>query len=608
LVRFEADARTCRITGTPSTSGAATVRLRKKDDAPVAAPAAVVVAERPVVRPAGWRRLGELVLDRGLGEDQLADALVRQSATGKRLGRQLVELDLLGERDLADLLAEQLELPRVDLRTTTPSADAVALLSDSVARALQCVPVEVVDGVLLVAVADPSPDLAARLQTSAGTRVHLGVAPASEVSRTIDNVYRSLDAITKQVQAFQASGTSAKRAVSRVETVGDDAPVVQVVNMMITQALRDRASDVHIEPQDTQLRVRFRIDGALHEALVLPEGMGAGLVSRIKIMAGMNIVERRKPQDGQIAMEIDGRSVDIRVASAGTVFGEKVVLRILDKTRSVYRLSDLGMPEATHDVFSSLIHSPFGMVVCAGPTGSGKTTTLYSALSEINDVERNITTIEDPVEYVFPTITQMQINEAAGVTFAGGLRSILRQDPDVILVGEIRDVETGRIAVQSALTGHLVLSSLHATDAVSALYRFLDMGIESFLVASSVRAVVGQRLLRRICDSCRAPYEPTAEELRFYREAGGPEKTDFTAGRGCNFCADTGYVNRIGVYELMQVTEEMRQLIVEPHPSHDEMRALAVKQGMRSLREQGADMVQQDVTTIAEVVRTIYTI
>ena len=586
------------------------MRLRKKDDAPVAAPAAVDVAERPVVRPAGWRRLGELVLDRGLAEDQLADALVRQSATGKRLGRQLVELGLLGERDLADLLAEQLELPRVDLRTTTPSSEAVALLSDSVARALQCVPVEVVDGVLLVAVADPSPDLAARLQTSTGTRVQLGVAPAGEVSRTIDNVYRSLEAITKQVQAFEASGASSKRAVSRVETVGDDAPVVQVVNMMITQALRDRASDVHIEPQDTQLRVRFRIDGALHEALVLPESMGAGLVSRIKIMAGMNIVERRKPQDGQIAMEIDGRSVDIRVASAGD--GLRREGRPADPRQDALGLParpTSGCRRRRTTSSRSLIHSPFGMVVCAGPTGSGKTTTLYSALSEINDVERNITTIEDPVEYVFPTITQMQINEAAGVTFAGGLRSILRQDPDVILVGEIRDVETGRIAVQSALTGHLVLSSLHATDAVSALYRFLDMGIESFLVASSVRAVVGQRLLRRICDSCRAPYEPTAEELRVL--PGGRrrrKKTDFTAGRGCNFCADTGYVNRIGVYELMQVTEEMRQLIVEPHPSHDEMRALAVKQGMRSLREQGADMVQQDVTTIAEVVRTIYTI
>jgi type IV pilus assembly protein PilB len=378
--------------------------------------------------------------------------------------------------------------------------------------------------------------------------------------------------------------------------------------MILTQALRDRASDVHIEPQDNRVRVRFRIDGALHDTLTLPSEMGSAIASRIKIMAGMNIVERRRPQDGQIATTIDERSVDVRVATMGTVWGEKVVMRVLDKSRSLYRLRDLGMPQDTHHAFAKMIRSPYGMVICAGPTGSGKTTTLYASMTEVNGVDKNITTIEDPVEYVFPSINQIQINEQAGITFAAGLRSILRQDPDMILVGEMRDVETARIAVQSALTGHFVLSSLHATDSVSALYRFLDMGIENFLVASSVIGIVGQRLIRRMCQYCRVEYTPTAEELNFYEEGGGLDKTDFWMGQGCNFCANTGFSDRIGVYELLTVTEEMRELLVAPQPSHEDMRKLAVKQGMNPLRSEGLRLVHEDQTTIAEILRSIYTL
>ena len=281
--------------------------------------------------------------------------------------------------------------------------------------------------------------------------------------------------------------------------------------------MRDRASDVHIEPSEQGVRIRYRIDGALKEVLTLPASMAVGLVSRIKIMAGMNIVERRRPQDGQLRTDIDGREVDVRVSTLATIWGEKCVMRLLDRTRSVMRLHDLGMPSDSADKYTSFVRAPFGMVLCAGPTGSGKTTTLYATLTEISDPSRNVMTIEDPVEYVFPTINQIQTNEQAGVTFATGLRSILRQDPDVILVGEIRDVETARIGVQSALTGHLVLSSVHATDAVSALHRFLDMGIESFLVASSIIGIVGQRLVRRICPSCKVAYTLTAEERAVLR-------------------------------------------------------------------------------------------
>ena len=299
-----------------------------------------------------------------------------------------------------------------------------------------------------------------------------------------------------------------------------------MVDRILTQAMRDRASDVHIEPSEDFVRVRFRIDGALKEILQLPGAIGPGLVSRIKIMANMNIVERRRPQDGQLTINIDGKEVDVRVATVATIMGENCVMRILDKTRSVFQLNDLGMPDDTHSTYSKVVRSPFGMVLCAGPTGSGKTTTLYATLSEVSNPTLNVMTIEDPVEYVFPTINQIQTNEQAGLTFATGLKSILRQDPDVILVGEIRDVETTRVAVQSALTGHFVISSMHATDSVSALHRFLDMGIESFLIASSVLAVVGQRLLRRICPSCRTTYKLTDEERKFYEESGGPPKED----------------------------------------------------------------------------------
>jgi type IV pilus assembly protein PilB len=304
-------------------------------------------------------------------------------------------------------------------------------------------------------------------------------------------------------------------------------------------------------------------------------------------------------------MEVDGRQVDVRVATVGTHWGEKTVMRILDKSKPLFKLGELGMPKDTHQTLSKLIRAPFGMVICAGPTGSGKTTTLYAALSELNETHRNIMTIEDPVEYVFPSINQIQTNEQAGLTFATGLKSILRQDPDVILVGESRDVDTARIAVQSALTGHFVLSSLHATDAVAALHRFLDMGIESFLIASSVLAVVGQRLVRRTCTYCKAKITPSPEDLAFYAETGGRPKRVWYAGEGCNLCAGTGYSERIGVYELLRITPEIKRLVVG-WATQEELRRMAVSQGMRTLQDEALHLVENDVTTIAEIVRSIY--
>ena len=582
--------------------------LRRAEKA--ARPAAPVVDDEFHV-DSGGQRLGELLVARNVvTKTQLVEALLQQSASGKRIGALLVELGALDERALAQLLSEQMGVPLVDLRKDIPDPDAVKRLPETVARNVNAVPIRIDGDVLEVAVADPSDHFAKILSDASNLPVRLCIAPASDIRWAVDNSYRALAGVDEQIEAFEATD-SLRRAAAPLEfqhsLAGDDAPVVKVVNLMITQGLRDRASDVHIEPQDRRVRIRYRIDGALHDVLALPANIGPALVSRIKIMAGMNIVEKRRAQDGQIAMDVDGRDLDIRVSTTATIWGEKAVLRLLDKSRTLYRVQDLGMPDATADTYGKLVHSPYGMVVCSGPTGSGKTTTLYATLAEINDPRKNIVTIEDPVEYVFPSINQIQINEQAGITFAGGLRSILRQDPDIILVGEMRDVETARIAVQSALTGHFVLSSIHATDAAAALHRFIDMGIEPFLISSSLRAIVGQRLLRRICTSCAVEAKPTAEELAFYQASGGSPKKRFYRGEGCNFCAKTGYLDRIGVYELLQVGERMKSLVLAG-AGHDQIRGLAIEEGMRTLRQEAVRLVEEDITTVDEVMRTVYTL
>ncbi|HEY5103641.1 MAG TPA: GspE/PulE family protein, partial [Acidimicrobiales bacterium] len=555
-------------------------------------------------------RLGDHLLDRHLiTQAQLDQALAEQRESGQKLGNVLVGIGALDELVLADVLGSFFGLVSLNLRRENIDQDALALISENVARENLIIPIRFSDDVLCVAVAEPSDELTSLIKRTSGRSVRLMIAPMSDIRWAIDSNYRALGNVGRLVQAFEAVEEARKRNVSGVESeiMGDNAPVVQVVDRILTQAIRDRASDVHIEPSDDGVRVRFRIDGALTEILRLPAAIGPVLVSRIKIMANMNIVERRRPQDGQLTITIDDKKVDVRVATVATIMGENCVMRILDKTRSVLRLDDLGMPADTHATYLKLVRAPFGMVLCAGPTGSGKTTTLYSTLGEVSDSKQNVMTIEDPVEYVFPSINQIQTNEQAGLNFATGLKSILRQDPDVILVGEIRDVETTRVAVQSALTGHFVISSMHATDSVSALHRLLDMGIESFLIASSVLGVVGQRLLRRICPSCKSAYKLTEEEQIFYEASGGPPKELFYQGTGCNFCSGTGYKDRIGIYELLVMTPEIKRLIVG-WATQEELRALAVKQGMRTLRQEAISLVANDVTSVAEVIRSVYTL
>ncbi|MCW3043674.1 MAG: Type fimbrial assembly, ATPase PilB [Actinobacteria bacterium] len=556
----------------------------------------------------GSPKLGEmLVRKQFVTHAQLSEALLQQSASGKRLGTLLVELGILDERNLAATVADQLGLPLADLRRQAPEPEALALVPEALARSRRALPLRVTAAGIEIAVADPGPKIREELSAAAGRDVILLVAPVSDIERAIDSSYRALTGIESEVEAFQLVASSRHVEAVIQQSVTADAPVVKVVNLIITQGLRDRASDIHIEPQEDRLRIRYRIDGALHDVIALPSSMAPAVISRLKILAEMNIVERQRSQDGQISMTIDGRQVDIRVATTATIWGEKAVLRLLDKSKRLYRLDDLGMSPEVHSAYSRLIRMPFGMVICAGPTGSGKTTTLYATLNEVNDSQRNVMTIEDPVEYILPSINQIQIREQAGISFAGGLKSILRQDPDVILVGEIRDVETARIAVQSALTGHFVMSSLHATDAAAALHRLLDMGIESFLVSSSVVGVVGQRLLRRICRACMVAYQPGPDELAFYGESGGTWKEQFWHGEGCNLCSNTGYQERIGVYELLVVTDEIKNLLVK-NGTHEELRAMATSQGMHPLREQATRLVTQDITTIAEVMRNIYTL
>lgn len=538
--------------------------------------------------------------------DQLGAAELQRSVEGGGVAAVLVASGALDDRRFAAAVSEHLDLPMADLGHEAVEAGATGLVEPDLARQLALLPTRVLDGVLHVAIVDPTdPRVAEALAGLARTHaLAVTVGADADVRTAVNQAYRSLSDVHAIVSRFERAEVPRPDPVAAPDAGDDEIPVVQLVDRIVVAALRDRASDVHLEPRRDSLRVRFRIDGALTDALSLPAAMAAPVVSRIKILAGMSIVERRRPQDGQFQMQVDDREVDVRVATVATLDGEKAVLRLLDRTREMLRLSDLGMSPGAHARFARLAAAPFGMVLCAGPTGSGKTTTLYAAIDEISRPDLNITTIEDPVEYVVDDVNQIQINEQAGVTFAVGLKSILRQDPDVILVGEVRDPETARIAVDSALTGHLVLSSLHATDAAAALHRLLDMGIEPFRVASAMAGVIGQRLVRRICRACATPTAPAPAERDFYRRSGGPDKDEFVAGAGCNLCNGTGFHGRIGVYEVLEFDDELRHLLASGGSPQD-LRRAASAGGATTLLEEALGLVAADVTTIAEITRSV---
>ena len=551
------------------------------------------------------KRLGQLLLENGLlTAEQLEAALAVQRRERRPLGQVLLAQGLVDEKALAGVLSLHFDVPQIDFAKARVEKEALALISESYAREHTILPIRVDKDELEVATVDPG-DLAlfAELKVLTRKRIKPVLGVKSQIDLAITQSYKLRTGVDRHVRSFEETyrPTLANRRLAEVK---QDAPVVQIVDLIIAQGAEERASDIHIEPQQDHLRIRFRIDGVLHDATKLPATLAAPIISRVKLLANLDIVDRRHSQDGQIQTTVDGRPLDIRVGTIETIWGEKAVLRLLERSRSILRLDTLGFSPATLKMFRGLVQSPYGMILVTGPTGSGKTTTLYAALNELNRVEKNVMTIEDPVEYTFEDVNQIQINRLAGITFANGLRGILRQDPDAILVGEIRDKETAEISVQSALTGHLVLSSLHATDAVGAIYRFLEMGIESFMVTSAVIGVLAQRLVRRNCPDCTTVYEPSTEELEFYRAVGG-QGLIFHRGTGCAHCVHTGFRGRIGVFEVLPMTDGLKRLLVREAP-HEELRQQAIREGMTTLRSAGVARIDEGLTTIAEVIRSVH--
>ena len=555
-------------------------------------------------------RLGQVLLAEGLiDEQQLARALDAQRATPAQLGAVLVNQGAIQEDRLTDALSLHLDVPIADLKKGLVDSDLVRLVPADFARRNHVLPIRRDNGHLAVAMSDPGNlPLLNDLRLITGLAIAPFIAGRSDILANLTRIHNMTPRLTEAARTLQESRPHLdldRTMTLELGNVTASSPAVEIVNLLITQGLRDRASDIHIEPQKEYLRIRFRIDGVLQDMAHLPTTTGAALASRVKIMAGMNIVERRRAQDGQISVNVDGKELDVRVATIETVWGEKLVLRLLDRGRSLITLPQLGFSQHAHAEYHRMLHSPYGMIIVSGPTGSGKTTTLYASIHELDQQVANIMTIEDPVEYMFENINQSQINKLADISFANGLRAILRQDPDIILVGEIRDRETAEIAVQSALTGHLVLSSLHATDAVGALLRFTDMGIEGFLIASSVIAIVAQRLVRKICDGCKVAYVPAKEELEFAASHGFTVLEKLYRGQGCSRCSGTGYYDRVGVFEVLTMSDELKRLVVAK-ASHKQIMEVAVADGMLPLRADAWRKISAGVTTVTEVVRSVY--
>jgi type IV pilus assembly protein PilB len=556
-------------------------------------------------------QLDELLLSRELvTEEQLEEARRVAGERSRSLGRVLIELGYLQEGALVAILAAQLGLEFIDLSEVVMDPSAIAAVPEATARRHSCIPVRFDDdGRLVVAMADPANVVAVDdIRAMAKREVRTVVATKADVVSAINRSYRLDSAAESLAEEAASAEIEAEQDldISEVSASAADAPIIRLVNLLITQAVNDRASDIHIEPGERSLRVRYRIDGVLHEVMTPPKSVQSGMVSRLKIMADVDIAERRIPQDGRIGLVVQGKQIDIRVATLPTVHGEKVVMRILDKSSVLLKLQDLGFLPENFIRFQDAYRKPYGTILVTGPTGSGKSTTLYATLNILNRSEINIITVEDPVEYKLAGVNQVQTNPKAGLTFASALRSILRSDPDVILVGEIRDRETAQIAVEAALTGHLVLSTLHTNDAPSALTRLTEMGIETFLVASALDCVLAQRLARRLCEKCKEPYLSTEDELISAMFPFDPddELPKLFRPVGCTACGKTGYRGRLAVHEVMTVTEEIERLVVEK-ASSEEIARVAIEQGMTTLRQDGMEKVRSGVTSIEEVLRVV---
>jgi type IV pilus assembly protein PilB len=561
---------------------------------------------RPSRRGSSPRFLTDVIVDMGLvSRGQVEAALEASRSSGTTPERVLTDSGALTHDGLARALAERYGLDHLDLGVFSVDMGAANLVTTTTAKRYQAVPVAFADKrTLLVAMADPSNVLAVDdIAIMTGYEVRVAVAPPEDSVTLISRLDRLEDVVGESDGHLDELEQGAGAEVVDLHENAEDAPVIKLVNQIVAQAVEQGASDVHLAPDGRELRVRFRVDGVLHDVTTVPRRMAAGAVSRVKIMAELNIAERRLPQDGRVGLTVDGRHVDLRIVTLPSVHGEAVVMRVLDKDSVVMKLDKLGMAEADRGRFERACLETHGAVLVTGPTGSGKSTTLYAALQTINTPEKNIITVEDPVEYEIDGITQLQVSVKAGLTFAAGLRSMVRADPDIIMVGEIRDAETAQIAVESALTGHLVLSTLHTNDAPSAITRLTEMGIEPFLVASALDCVVAQRLARMLCPNCK---RRTIVPAGVLRENGYKALVDLEAYEpvGCRRCGGSGYRGRLGLYEVMGVTPEIQTMTLE-RSAAEAIRDVAVSQGMRRLRDDGLEKVKQGRTSIAEIARVI---
>ncbi|MGG6314093.1 GspE/PulE family protein [Paenibacillus macerans] len=549
------------------------------------------------------KRLGELLLESGIiTEPQLQTALEEQQLTRKKLGDVLLAQGVLTEHQLIEVLEFQLGIPHVTLSRFQIDAKLCQVIPEQMAKRYQVLPIRVDGRKLMVAMADPL-DLFVidDLRMSTGFTIEPAIISRGELQRGIARLYGLQDSMNEMIKDLGAG--AAQIEVEDSIILGEDSPVVRLVQQMIEQAVRLGASDIHIDPMDTQLTIRYRIDGQLRNERSIPKSMQGVITARLKILGNLNIAERRLPQDGRIKMLVDGKQIDIRLSSLPTVHGEKIVMRLLDLADGVKGLEKLGMTEHNLGLFRRMIEKQHGMVLLTGPTGSGKTTTLYSALQQLNREEMNIITVEDPVEYMLDGVNQMQVHPAAGLTFAKGLRSILRQDPNIVMVGEIRDLETAEIAIRASLTGHLVFSTLHTNDAVSTVVRLRDMGIEPYLIASSVIGIVAQRLVRCICPDCKTAYTPEMQES-LYLERLGVKADKLYRGTGCGTCGKSGYRGRMAVHEALLIGDDLRSAIVGGRSIH-ELRRLAKDQGMTTLFADGIRKVLEGQTTLQEIIREV---
>lgn len=554
-------------------------------------------------------RIGDLLVGEDLiSQDQLEQALIEQRSSGARLGYVLVKLGFVLEIEITKMLARQYHVPAVDLSRFEVDEKIIKLVPSDVALKHTVLPLKRDGRSLTVAMAEPgNMQIVDDLKFITRCDIVPVIAGEYTLRTAIEKYYEQTDAqLASLLEGMEDEDLEIVEEEEEEEAdyaIADDAPVVKLINGLLTDAVRRGASDIHIEPFETELRVRYRIDGALLEVMKPPLKLKAALTSRVKIMSNLNIAERRVPQDGRIKIKVGKRVIDFRVSTLPVIFGEKIVMRILDKGNLTLDLKTFGFePKAEKDLMAA-ISNPYGMVLVTGPTGSGKTTTLYSALSQVNTIDVNIMTAEDPVEYNIYGINQVLVRNEIGMTFAAALRAFLRQDPNIIMVGEIRDLETGSIAIKAALTGHLVLSTLHTNDAPSTITRMLDMGIEPFNVASAVNLIVAQRLIRRICKDCKAEHEYTSDELAALGMTDGElAEITFYKGTGCSSCGDTGYRGRAGLYEVMELTPALRRMILQGG-SADELKEKAIEEGMLTLRMDGIMKLRRGITTLEEIVK-----